>query len=140
MYVFQGNVRAGAFIGGCNITNSSIRGYGTIDGQGDAWWNADSSAYLYGRPRLIEPMYCTNFSMHGVTVLNPPFWGIHPYACTDLLFEDVVFNAPFNSPNTDGIDPDSCSQVIIRNFTASCGDDAVGRQLWNIIYAVYCLI
>lgn len=113
-----------AFIGGLNIENSSIRGEGTIDGQGSAWWDQDG--LTYGRPRLIEPMYCKNFSMVGVTVLNPPFWAMHPYACDILLFENITFSAPVTSPNTDGIDPDSCSNVVIRNFNViHCGDDAV---------------
>ena len=107
-----------------NITNSSIRGSGTIDGQGSAWW--DNPDLQYGRPRLIEPMYCQNFTMSGVTVLNPPFWAMHPYACDTLLFENINFSAPPTSPNTDGIDPDSCSNVIIRNYhTLHCGDDAI---------------
>jgi polygalacturonase len=70
-------------------------------------------------------MYCTHFTLQGVTILDPPFWAVHPYACDDVLVEDVVFSAPVTSPNTDGIDPDSCSNVVIRNFTASCGDDAI---------------
>lgn len=117
--------RTGAFIGGNNISNVRISGLGTLDGQGQAWWNEDHSLFPYGRPRMIEPMYCTNFSMIGITVVNPPFWGIHPYACDNLLFENVRFFAPADSPNTDGLDPDSCSNVIIRNFTATSGDDAI---------------
>jgi polygalacturonase len=99
-------------------------GAGTIDGQGDAWW--ETEGLQYGRPRLIEPMYCRNFSMIGVTVVDPPFWAMHPYACDALLFENITYSAPPNSPNTDGIDPDSCSNVVIRNFsTLHCGDDAI---------------
>ena len=79
----------------------------------------------HGRPRLIEPMYCSQFTMDGVTVKDPPFWGIHLYVCDSVLIENVYFSAPLTSPNTDGIDPDSSSNVIIRNFTASCGDDAI---------------
>jgi polygalacturonase len=79
----------------------------------------------YGRGRLIEPMYCTNFKMEGIKVINPPFWAIHPYACDGVDIENVVFQAPITSPNTDGIDPDSCTNVRIINFTASCGDDAI---------------
>jgi polygalacturonase len=71
-------------------------------------------------------MYCSDFSMIGITVLNPPFWAMHPYVCDNLLFEDITYSAPVNSPNTDGIDPDSCSNVVIRNFTTlGCGDDAI---------------
>jgi len=120
--------RTGPFIGGNNITNVRIAGFGVIDGQGQAWWDAseeDKAKFPYGRGRMIEPMYCTNFSMVGVTVKNPAFWGIHPFACDELLFENVIFYAPVDSPNTDGLDPDSCSNVIIRNFTATSGDDAI---------------
>lgn len=95
-----------------------------IDGQGSGWWHMDG--LTHGRPRLIEPMYCKNFSMVGVTVQNPPFWAMHPYVCDNVLFENITFSAPPNSPNTDGIDPDSCSNVVIRNFNViHCGDDAV---------------
>lgn len=119
-------LRYGAFIGGVDIHNVTIRGGGTIDGQGQAWWTAsDNGELVYGRPRLIEPMYCSDFSLLGVTVLNPPFWGVHPFACDTVLVENVNFSAPLTSPNTDGIDPDSCSNVIIRNLTATCGDDAI---------------
>jgi polygalacturonase len=92
-----------------------------------AWWDAfeEGGRLPYGRGRLIEPMYCNNFTIQGIKVINPPFWGIHPYACSNVLIENVVFSAPITSPNTDGIDPDSCSHVVIRNFTASCGDDAI---------------
>lgn len=119
-------LRYGAFIGGVDIHNVTIRGSGTIDGQGQAWWDASAKGELaYSRPRLIEPMYCSHFSLIGVTVLNPPFWAVHPFACDTVLVENVTFFAPVTSPNTDGIDPDSCSNVIIRNLTASCGDDAI---------------
>lgn len=80
-------------------------------------------------------------------MLNPPFWAMHPYACDTLLFENITFEAPVTSPNTDGIDPDSCSNVVIRNFNVNhCGDDAVaiksgkdsagrafGRPSYNIL-------
>lgn len=116
--------RLAPFIGGSGIENSSIRGEGIIDGQGSGWWHMDG--LTHGRPRLIEPMYCKNFTMVGVTVQNPPFWAMHPYVCDNVVFENITFSAPPNSPNTDGIDPDSCSNVVIRNFNViHCGDDAV---------------
>lgn len=119
------DIRYGPFIGGNNISNVTIRG-GTIDGQGQVWWEADAAKGLaYGRPRLIEPRFCQTFQMIGVRVTNPAFWGIHPYACDSVLMEDIIFTAPYDSPNTDGIDPDSCSNVVIRNLSASCGDDAI---------------
>lgn len=79
----------------------------------------------HSRARLIEPRYCKNFVIEGVTIQNPAFWGIHPYVCDNVRIENVVFKAPVTAPNTDGIDPDSCSNVVIRNFSATCGDDAI---------------
>eukprot|EP01038_Epipyxis_sp_PR26KG_P008835 gene8835-11926_t len=120
----NGNMRVGPFIGGVGITNVSITGFGKINGQGSAWW--DSANLPFGRPRLIEPMDCSYFSIVGITIIDPPFWAVHPYNCNNLLFENIIYSAPVQSPNTDGIDPDSCSNVIIRNFTViSCGDDAI---------------
>lgn len=100
---YQDGNRIAPFIGGIGIANSSIRGTGTIDGQGSAWWNAASLPF--GRGRLIEPMYCTNFTVSGVTLTNSPFWTLHPFACDGVLVENVVITAPVNSPNTDGVDP-----------------------------------
>lgn len=118
--------RQGAFIGGEDVHNITISGFGKIDGQGKAWWDADQNHELsYGRPRLIEPMYCSNLVIRDVEIVDPPFWAVHPYVCDNILIENVRFSAPVTSPNTDGIDPDSCSNVIIRNFTAICGDDAI---------------
>lgn len=57
--------------------------------------------------------------------MNPPYWAVHPYACDGVVIENVLYESPVTSANTDGIDPDSCTNVIIRNFTATCGDDAI---------------
>ncbi len=119
--------RQGPFLGGADIHNVSISGDGgVIDGQGQAWWDAEDNHQLaYGRGRLIEVMYCSNFTIRNVQIRNPPFWAVHPYVCNDILIENVRYTAPPTSPNTDGIDPDSCGNVIIRNFSATCGDDAI---------------
>jgi hypothetical protein len=127
-------VRPAAFISGSGITNTTIRGPGVIDGQGADWWHAEGLPH--GRPRLIEPMFCSHFTMSGVTVRNPPFWAMHPYACDHVIFDNIVFSAPLDSPNTDGIDPDSCGHVLIKNLTVvGCGDDAIaiksGKDEWG---------
>jgi polygalacturonase len=99
--------RLAPFIGAPSAANVTIRGAGTIDGQGGAWWGWDPAAHngsglSYGRPRLIEPTYCRNFTMKGVQVKDPPFWAVHPYSCEGVLLESLTFSAPRDSPNTDG--------------------------------------
>jgi polygalacturonase len=133
------SLRVSPFIGGNNIHNISITGLGTIDGNGKIWWDASDNHLLsYGRPRLIEPMYCTKFTMSDVTIVNPGFWAIHPYACDVVLLENIIYSAPYNSPNTDGIDPDSCSNVVISNFTSSCGDDSISVKRYQSSYLSIC--
>ena len=57
--------------------------------------------------------------------MNAPFWVIHLYVCDDVLIEGVTVAAPVYSRNTDCIDPDSSTNIVIRNCTLSGGDDQV---------------
>ena len=109
----------------------TIDGGGTIDGQGLAWWfrsgrlPGHAKTILHTRGRLIEPMYSARFTVRDISIRNSPFWTIHPYACDDVLIENVTISAPVWSRNTDGIDPDSSTNVVIRNCTLSGGDDNI---------------
>ena len=51
--------------------------------------------------------------MHGITVQNSPSWTIHPYFSKHLKFIDVKILNPANSHNTDGLDPESCQDVLV---------------------------
>lgn len=50
--------------------------------------------------------------MQGITVQNSPCWTIHPYFSNHLKFIDVKIKAPADSHNTDGLDPESCEDVL----------------------------
>lgn len=55
---------------------------GTIDGQGDAWWNMWRTGTLkYTRPNLVEFINSYNIIISNVMFLNSPFWNIHPVYC-----------------------------------------------------------
>lgn len=36
---------------------------------------------LRNRPRLVEPMFCKNFAITDLKLMNSAFWTLHPYAC-----------------------------------------------------------
>ena len=123
--------RYAAFIGAFHASGIVIEGGGTIDGQGLAWWfrsgrlPGHAKTIQHTRGRLIEPMYSSEVVIRNVRIKDSPFWTIHPYACDDVLVEGVTISAPVWSRNTDGIDPDSSTNVAIRNCTLSGGDDNI---------------
>ena len=102
----------------------TITGEGTVDGQGEDWWEAVRAGRLQHRPRLVSFQKCMRVRVEGVRLTRSPAWTIHPWRCRGVTIRDVtIFNPP--SPNTDGIDPESCSDVIIRDCLIDVGDDAI---------------
>ncbi|HTP07945.1 MAG TPA: glycosyl hydrolase family 28 protein, partial [Anaerolineae bacterium] len=63
--------------------------------------------------------------IEGVTAINSPSWTINPVRCENVTIHCVSINNPKDSPNTDGINPDSCRMVRISNCYVSVGDDCV---------------
>ncbi|PQQ16754.1 putative polygalacturonase [Prunus yedoensis var. nudiflora] len=123
-----------SFIHGDGIHDVVITGEnGTIDGQGDVWWNMWRQRTLqFTRPNLIEFMNSKNIIISNVIFQNSPFWNIHPVYCSNVVVRYVTILAPYDSPNTDGVDPDSSSNVCIEDSYISTGDDLVAvKSGWD---------
>jgi len=113
-------------IGGDHLHNISVTGRGTIDGRGSVWWRAKEEKILaYPRPRLISFSNCTNVLIEGITAINSPSWTINPVHCQNVNIRGITIINPADSPNTDGIDPDSCRLVRISDCYISVGDDCI---------------
>lgn len=113
-------------IGGRDLRNVAIAGRGTIDGRGAYWWRAFQAGTLrHPRPRLIAFDRCTNVLVEGITAVNSPAWTIHPVHCDNVTVTRVTVVNPPDSPNTDGINPDSCRGVRISDCYVSAGDDCI---------------
>lgn len=124
------------FISGKGLKNIAITGRGTIDGQGAPWWKAYREKTLaHPRPRLIGFADCDNLLIEGVTLTNSPAWTINPVRCHNVNVRGVTIINPPDSPNTDGINPDSCRLVRISDCYVSVGDDCItiksGTQFEN---------
>ncbi len=76
------------------------------------------------RPPFIQPMYCKNIRIEGITIKNSPFWTVTPEFCENVTITGVTINNP-PSPNTDGINPSSCRYVRISDCHISVGDDCI---------------
>lgn len=109
-----------------SATDVSITGAGEIDGGGEWWWQAFREGTLaYPRPTLLAFHECTRVEVTGVTLLNSPAWTVHPLMCDDVRIVGVRIVNPADSPNTDGIDPESCRDVLIEDCHIDVGDDCI---------------
>ncbi|KAM7525861.1 hypothetical protein LguiA_015763 [Lonicera macranthoides] len=123
-----------SFIHGDGLHDVIITGEnGTIDGQGDVWWNMWRQRTLqFTRPNLVEFMNSRSIIISNVIFKNSPFWNIHPVYCSNVVIRYITILAPADSPNTDGIDPDSSSYVCIEDSYISTGDDLVAiKSGWD---------
>ena len=113
-------------IGGDHLQNIAVLGRGTINGRGAVWWKAKQEKTLaHPRPRLISFSDCTNVLIEGITATNSPSWTINPVHCQNVNIRGVTIINPADSPNTDGINPDSCRLVRISDCYVSVGDDCI---------------
>ncbi|HLJ26235.1 MAG TPA: glycoside hydrolase family 28 protein [Candidatus Angelobacter sp.] len=83
----------------------------------------------YLRPQFLEPYRCKNVLIEGVTLKNSPMWQVHPVLCTNVTVRGMTItsaNANRDSgPNTDGCDPESCTDVLIEDCDFNTGDDCI---------------
>ncbi|XVF60276.1 hypothetical protein PTKIN_Ptkin08bG0032100 [Pterospermum kingtungense] len=112
----------------------TIRGKGTIDGQGSVWW-ADSPTY---DPTAQEDSTTNDMALRfygsdgvtvtGITIQNSPQTHLKFDSCTSVQVSNFIATSPGNSPNTDGIHLQNSQDVVISSATLACGDDCVSVQ------------
>src|SRR5713226_6944993 len=113
-------------ITGDGLINIAVTGRGTIDGRGAMWWQMHREKTLDApRPRLISFANCANVLIESVTLTNSPAWTINPVRCENVTVDKVTIVNPPDSPNTDGINPDSSRNVHISNCHLDVGDDCI---------------
>ncbi len=111
----------------------TLVGPGTVDGNApntDFWVNFRS--FPAARPRVLFFNRCAQIRVHGVHVCNAASWQIHPYYSEALGFYDLSVSAPKDSPNTDALDPESCSGVEIIGCRFTVGDDCIAIKSGKI--------
>ncbi len=119
---------------GINADNVLIYGEGTINGNASKqnWWHNPKVMNIAFRPRLFFINHCNNVIVQGVKFCNSPSWTIHPYFSDNLKFINVIVENPADSPNTDGLDPESCKNVDIIGVRFSLGDDCIAVKSGKI--------
>ena len=85
-------------------------------------WN---SVKTYLRPVMISFKDCENVLMEDCLFQNSPCWNIHPLMCKNVIINNVTVRNPWYSQNGDGLDVDSCENVLVINSSFDVGDDAI---------------
>ncbi len=80
----------------------------------------------YLRPQFVQHYNCTNVLIEGITIVRSPMWVIHPVLCTNVTIKGVTVNS--DGPNTDGCDPESCKNVLIKDCYFNTGDDCIALK------------
>lgn len=147
---------------GEELENIAITGRGIFDGGGEAWrpvkrlkmtdrqwqaliasggrlepdgqiWHPRADGATW-RPRLLVLHRCRRVLLQDATFQNSPAWNLNPSFCDDVTVRDVTIRNPWFSQNGDGLDVESCRNVVIRGVRLDVGDDALclksgaGRQ------------
>jgi len=119
------------FISGKDLTDVTIIGKGTIDGNGEVWWGPAEEArrktpgYTLPRPNLIVLTRCKNVRLENITLQNSPKFHFVPKNCDGVVVSNVTVLAPAGAPNSDAIDPSRCRNVLITKCRIDVGDDNI---------------
>ena len=143
---YDPEARPSALINAYDADDLTICGTGTIDGQGEIWWEK-----FWGKPEenrkggmlgrypanlrwavdgdCLRPKNMLLENCHGVTLRDfhserSATWNIHLRFCSEILVENITI-ARNTGPSTDGIDLDSCENAVVRGCHISCRDDAI---------------
>ena len=88
----------------------------------DSLWQVVKS---FLRPVMLHFVDCKNILLEGVTFENSPAWNLHPMCCENLIMRDLNVRNPWYSQNGDGVDVESCKNVVIARCSFDVGDDAI---------------
>jgi len=79
----------------------------------------------YLRPTLLNLTGCKKVLLEGVTFQNSPAWCLHLLICEDLTLKNVSAKNPDYAQNGDGLDLESCKNVLVDSCTFDVGDDGI---------------
>jgi hypothetical protein len=142
-----------ALLLGEDLENISIEGRGVINGQSEYDWrmNVIDDGYIRDNqkaaeaagvplmrsfpkemghrkiyPHMIKLIRCKDIRVSGISIINSPSWTFYPYDCDQLRIDGIYIHTDQKlGVWADGIDPNSCRDVIIANSTIETGDDAL---------------
>lgn len=81
----------------------------------------------YIRSAMVEFNRCNKVLIEGITMQRAAFWTVHPVLSTNVTARNLTINNPVGA-NADGVDPESCTDVLIENCSFDTGDDCISLK------------
>ncbi len=120
-----------------DVEDVNIYGEGVIEANASksGFWSKPKEKDGAWRPRTIFMRRVKDVAVVGIKIKNSPSWTIHPMESRKLKFINASIENPWDSPNTDGINPESCRDVEIVGCHFSLGDDCIAIKSGKIYMA-----
>ncbi len=150
--VFDGSGGSWRFVKKGKMTSGQwkklINSGGVLNEEGDTWFPTEQALYGHQqtenfnvppfktkeeyetvkdflRPVMVSIVGSKRVLLDGPTFQNSPAWNIHPLMSEDVIVRNLTVRNPWYAQNGDGIDLESCKNVLIYNNTFDVGDDAI---------------
>lgn len=119
-----------ALISAVRANNLTITGGGIINGHGESWWPIRPLP----RPRLLKLTACSDVFVQGITLDDAPAWNTHVVYADRAVFSEVSFRkvSTARGTNGDGLNPDSCRDVLIVGCTFANQDDSIAIKAGSV--------
>lgn len=120
------------FLGGTNLTIDG-HGTGTLDGNGQAWYDFVKGESNYpGRPMGLTIWGANHSRFEGLRFVQSQMWTMAIIYSHDLLLQDIYVNSTSlnGNParNTDGADVLYSNDVTMRRWEIDNGDDGISLK------------
>jgi polygalacturonase len=128
---FRSDGEARGVIWAADAEDIAIDGPGIVDGDGksdnEPWHEPSGQRW---QPFLVDLRNCRRITITNATFRNSRFWTIHPTRCEDIRISGITIDNPLRpntgwQPNSDGIDPDGCRNMIISDCNIAGNDDCI---------------
>ncbi|MFA4871120.1 MAG: glycoside hydrolase family 28 protein [Pedobacter sp.] len=106
-----------------SLKGSKTKDVGVISKEKNAAFYEEIKDFL--RPNMVVLNSCKRILLEGVTFQNSAAWNLHPLMSEDITIRNVYAKNPWYAQNGDGLDLESCKNVLVEGSTFDVGDDGI---------------
>lgn len=106
-----------------SLKGSRLKNPGQISSEKNTAFYEEVKDFL--RPNLLVITKSNRILLEGVTFQNSPAWCLHPLMSQNITIRNISVKNPWYAQNGDGLDLESCSNVLVENSVFDVGDDGI---------------